>query len=258
MVDSHCHLDFPDYQSDFEAVLERTREALDFVVNIGTDEHTSKRAVELAESHDFIYATVGVHPHDAATVSDVLMDKLHTLAKNPRVVGIGECGLDYCGLTPGQEEQEKEAQRRVFSQHIELARELSLPFIVHSRDAYDDLLSILIEKGSGVRGVVHCFLGTPEQAKKFLDLGLYVSFTGIITFKNAAPSLLDTVRQVPLARIMAETDAPFLAPVPYRGKRNEPSYVQEVARKIAELKGLSYEEVDSVTTKNARELFHIT
>ena len=258
MVDSHCHLDFPDYQGDFQAVLERTRQALEFVVNVGTDIHTSERTVDLAVAESFVYASVGIHPHDASTVTDTAMDRLMTLAKEPKVVAIGECGLDYSHLAPGGEEKEKEVQRGVFRRHIRLARELKLPLIIHCRDAYDDLLAVLKEQGRGVRGVVHCFLGTPEQAKQFLDLGLYVSFTGIITFKNAAPELLESVQQVPTERMMVETDAPFLAPVPHRGKRNEPAYVTEVAKKVAELKGIGYAEVDQNTTQNARALFGIS
>ncbi len=258
MVDSHCHLDFPDYQEDFEAVLERTRGTLEFVVNVGTDVHTSERTVDLAAAQGFAYASVGIHPHDASTVTDSAMDRLRTLTKEPKVVAIGECGLDYTGFAPGQEEAEKAVQKEVFVQHIELARELKLPLIIHCRDAYGDLLKVLTEQGGQLRGVVHCFLGTPQEARAFMELGLFISFTGIITFKNAAPELLESVRQVPLARMMVETDAPFLAPVPHRGKRNEPAYVTEVAKKVAELRGIGYVEVEQKTTQNARALFGIS
>lgn len=275
MVDSHCHLDFPDYQGDFDAVLERTKSALDFVVNVGTDVRTSERAVELAEANPFIYAAVGVHPHDATTVTSQAADRLKTLAVSKRVVAIGECGLDYAKLTPGEEETEKRLQRQAFEAQIEVARERKLPLIIHCRDAYDDLLIIFRQsqlanrqssdtsgeerRTSGeLRGVIHCYLGSAATAQELMSMGFYISFTGIITFKNASPELLESVRQVPLERMLLETDAPFLTPVPYRGKRNEPAYVVGVAKKVAELKAVPYEEVDRVTTHNARTLFSIT
>lgn len=260
MVDSHCHLDFPDYQGDFEAVLKRTQEALEFVVNVGVNVATSERAVELAESHSFVHAAVGIHPDEVKTVTDKSFERLDTLAKSERVVAIGECGLDYARLSDGGVVQVKQRQRDVFVTQAQLARERGLPLIMHCRDAYDDLLGVLHEVGGprqALRGVVHCFLGNAEQAKAFLDLGLYLSFTGIITFKNASPELLRVVQETPLERMLVETDAPFLTPQPNRGKRNEPVYVVEVAKKIAELKQLPLSRVDEVTSANARALFGI-
>jgi TatD DNase family protein len=252
MVDSHCHLDFPDYQADFESVLERTRTALEFVVNVGTDLRASERAVELAQAYPFIYASVGVHPHDAATVTAEVTDRLRTLVAATRVVAIGECGLDYTANTG---DADKEVQKQAFQQQLKLADEAKLPVIIHCREAYDDLLTILRAQVAPPRGVVHCFLGNKNQAQAFLDLGWYLSFTGIITFKNAAPELLEVVRETPLERMLVETDAPFLTPVPYRGKRNEPAYVVEVAKKIAELKAITVEEVDRATSDAARAVF---
>ncbi len=257
MIDSHCHLDFPDYQADFPSVIKRTQENLELVLNVGTDIKTSERAVDLSELHNFIYASVGIHPHDAATVTPEAMDRLATLAAGDRVVAIGECGLDYARLAPDTEEQDKKLQEQVFTQQISLARQRQLPLVIHCRDAYEDLL-VILEKNRDMRGVIHCYLGNAELASNFLALGYYISFTGIITFKNASPSLLAAVEHVPLDRILIETDAPFLAPVPYRGKRNEPSYVVEVAKKIAEIKGLALSEVDKITSRNTRTLFGIS
>lgn len=258
MVDSHCHLDFPDYQTDFDSVLKRTQEALDFVVDVGTDIKSSERVVDLATQHDFIYAAVGVHPHDASTVTEETVDRLRTLASHEKVVAIGECGLDYYRLTPGQEEEEKKQQAEIFKYHIELARSRQLPLIIHCREAYDDLISILESQGSGWRGVIHCYLGDSITAEKLIALGFLISYTGIITFPNVAVEVLDSVKQVPITKMMVETDAPFLAPQVYRGKRNEPSFVVEVAKKIAQIKDMTYDEVDKVTTDNSRELFGIS
>ena len=257
MVDSHCHLDFPDYQADFESVLERTKLALEFVVNVGTDLKSSERALELAQQHSFVYAAVGVHPHEAATLTDSTIDRLRTLARNPRVVAIGECGLDYAGFDGAADEAKKVEQKSVFTEQLQVAAEAKLPIIIHCREAYDDVLTVLRAQPTPTSGVVHCFLGNSEQAQAFLELGWYLSFTGIITFKNAGEELLKVVRETPLERLLLETDAPFLTPVPYRGKRNEPAYVVEVAKKAAELKGISVEEIDKATTENARTLFGI-
>lgn len=257
MIDSHCHLDFPDYQADFSAVLDRTKETLEFVIDVGTDLKTSERIIDLSSQHSFIYASIGIHPHDSATALPEVIDRLATLAAADKVVAIGECGLDYARLTPGAEEQEKKLQQESFISQIDLARRRQLPLVIHCRDAYEDLLGIL-EENKDMRGVIHCYLGDVDTARKFLALGYYISFTGIITFKNVAFGVLDAVKQVPLDRILVETDAPFLAPVPYRGKRNEPAFVFEVAKKIAEIKGLNLTEVDQVTSRNARALFGIS
>lgn len=258
MVDSHCHLDFPDYQADFSDVLERTRSSLELAVNIGTDISSSERVVALAQQYDFLYATVGVHPHDVAIVTQDTLHRLATLAREPRVVGVGECGLDYAQLDGVHDAAVKAKQIEVFEAQIKIARDAKVALVVHCRDAYDDLLQVCKNMPQPVRGVIHCFVGTLEQAREFLKLGFYLSFTGIITFKNAGEELLSVVRETPLERILVETDAPFLAPVPYRGKRNEPAYVVEVGKKVAELKGLTLAEVDSATTANARALFSVT
>jgi len=257
MVDSHCHLDFPDYQGDFAAVLKRTQAQLEFVVNVGTDIKTSERAADLGARYPFIYSAIGVHPHDASTVTPATLAKLATLASVERVVAIGECGFDYARLQSGEAEAEKQQQRLAFAAQIELARAKQLPLIVHCREAYADLLNSLQSGAGEWRGVIHCYLGDVQTARELMDLGFYISFTGIITFKNASPTLIETVKHVPLEKMLLETDAPFLAPTPYRGKRNEPAYVWEVAKKVAEIKGISVDEVDRVTSRNARTLFGI-
>lgn len=257
MVDSHCHLDFPDYQSDFKAVAERTRQALDFIINVGTDVKSSERVADLSQIYDFMYAAIGVHPHDASSLTPAALDRLSTLTQLERVVAVGECGLDYARLTPGAEQEEKRVQQSAFISQINLARQQQLPLVIHCRQAYEDLLTILDEY-SDLRGVIHCYLGNIAIAERLIDKGFYISFTGIITFKNAPSDLLDTVKQLPLERLLIETDAPFLAPEPYRGQRNEPAWVVEIARKIAQLKSVDLTEVDKITTANAKSLFGIS
>lgn len=262
MIDSHCHLEFPDYKEDFIQVLERTKQVLDFVINVGTTVAASEQAVKLAQENDFIYASVGVHPDETGTVTPEMMNRLAELAIMPKVVAIGECGLDYARLGDNPDEI-KAVQKHVLEQQLDIATKNNLPVIFHCREAYDDLLKILndwlgtIGEERRLCGVMHCYVGTQPQAQAFLNLGLYISFTGIITFKNVGEELLRVVRETPLEKILVETDSPFLSPVPYRGKRNEPSYVVEVAKKIAELKNISLEEVDKITTHNARELFGV-
>ncbi len=256
MIDSHCHLEFPDYKEDFTQVLERTKQALDFVINVGTTVEASEQVVKLASEYDFIYASVGVHPDETGKITPEMISRLTDLASMPKVVAIGECGLDYANLGDNPDEF-KVVQKRILEQQLYIATKNNLPVIFHCRDAYEDLLVVLKNRPTSIRGVMHCYVGTGEQAKAFLNLGLYISFTGIITFKNAGEELLNVVRSTPLEKILVETDSPFLTPVPYRGKRNEPAYVLEVAKKIAELKNVSIEEVDKITTRNARELFGI-
>lgn len=255
MVDSHCHLDFPDYKDDFVEVLERTKSALDFVVNIGTDVATSERVVKLAQEHDFIFGAVGIHPDEASKITVNDLETLNELARHHKVVAMGECGLDYA---PGKNISGaiKGKQLEVLQHQLEIARGHNLPVVFHCRDAYEDLADFL-ETQRAVKGVMHCYVGSLELARRFLSQGLYLSFTGIITFKNAGQELLEVVKTVPLDKILIETDAPFLSPVPYRGKRNEPIYVVEVAKKIAEIKGISIVECDKQTTQNAKLLFNI-
>ena len=277
MIDTHCHLNFKAFKDDADEVIKRAHDAgVTRIINVGSQWDTSARGVSMAEEREGLYAAIALHPihlyeqevdeeetHFTTRAEVFDYDKYKKLAlESKKVVAIGECGLDYYHFPKGENiEEVKKKQADSFQQHIDLATELNLPLIIHCREAYDDLFQILNEavkagKLPG-RGVNHCFLGTREQAKKFLNLGFYLSFTGIITFKNASPELLEVVKETPLDKIMVETDAPYLAPHPYRGKRNEPAYVVEVANKIAELKEVDFKIVLDMTTKNAEYLFTI-
>ena len=253
LIDSHAHIQGKEYAGEVEAVIERARTAgVEKIIAVGGAGEMSSNtdAVALANSFPDIYATVGMHPHDAKDVSAEELKKLQELSRNPKVVAVGETGLDYY-----YDHSPREVQRRVFAEFIHMARETELPIVVHERDAAHDAFEILRAEGAGkLRGVIHCFTGNYEAARNYLDLGFYISFTGIITFKNA-DALREVVRKVPLEKILVETDSPYLTPVPYRGRRNEPAYVRYVAETVAKVKGKSLEEVVSVTTENVRALF---
>jgi TatD DNase family protein len=269
MVDSHCHPQFPQYDADREEVIKRTLAGGCSMICVGTDLEMSKKAIELAEKYDQIklpdgnlgvgkiWATVGCHPNEL--IKEFRIEDYKELAKHPKVVGIGEIGLDYYKT---EEPETKIKQREIFRQFLELSKELNKPIIIHCRDplrreeskesAYDDIIDIL--KDNPVAGVVHSFTGDFELACKFLDLGLFLGLNGIITFTNEYDEM---VAKVPLKRILIETDAPYLAPVPYRGKRNEPLYVEFVAKRIAEIKNISLEEVVEKTEENTKDLFKL-
>ena len=255
LIDSHAHIQGKEYAGEIDAVIARARAAgVEKIIAVGGagDMSSNTEAVALAKTFSDIYATVGMHPHDAKDVGAEELQKLKNLAAEPKVVAIGETGLDYY-----YNHSPREVQRRVFGQFIHLARETGLPIVVHERDAAQDVADLLRTEGAGkLRGVIHCFTGNYEAARAYLDLGFYISFTGIITFKNA-DALRDVVRNVPLERMLVETDSPYLTPVPHRGKRNEPAYVRYVAETVARIKGLSLEEVARVTTQNVRELFGV-
>ena len=276
--DIHAHMNFAVYQDDLHEVIERTRNDDVMVINVGTQQNTSKRAVELAEQYEHLYAIVGLHPiHTMASYHD--HDELGEQGKeftsrgevfdmeyyrelihsSQKVVGIGECGLDYYHNDP----QTKEVQERAFRKQIELAIEEKLPLMLHVRpseasyDAYEDVLHILKEykaDAPDLIGDVHFFAGTPEIAQAFLNLGFYLSFTGVITFAKMYEEL---VASVPLERILSETDAPYVSPIPFRGQRNEPSHVREVIKKIAEIKGIEEDIVAEHIRDNAQKLFGI-
>jgi TatD DNase family protein len=255
LIDSHAHIQGSEYASEVEAVVQRAREAgVETIIVVGGagELSSNQAAVALAESHRALYATVGMHPHDAKDVGEDEIEKLKHLTAKAKVIAVGETGLDfYYNHSP------HEVQRKVFARFIQMARETNLPLVVHERDGSQDAAELLRSEGGGhVRGVIHCFTGDSQAARKYLDLGFYLSFTGIITFKNAEP-LREVVRAVPLERMLVETDSPYLTPVPHRGKRNEPAYVRFVAETIAKVKGLTFEEVARVTTHNVRELFRI-
>jgi TatD DNase family protein len=253
LIDSHCHIDDHRYDVDRDATILRARAAgIGHFVTIGCDLETSRAAVELAKRHVYISATVGVHPHEVKHIKDSWYNDLRTLAKSERVVAYGEIGLDY-----HYDHSPRDVQRERFREQMRLARELRLPIVIHTREAQEDTIAILKEeKGGEVGGVFHCFSGDAWLAKDALDLGFYLSFSGVITFQNAV-MLRDIVKTVPLDRILVETDSPYLTPVPHRGKRNEPAYVRHVAEKIAEIHGVSVPEVEEATTQNTKRLFRI-
>jgi TatD DNase family protein len=255
LIDSHAHIQGKEYSGETDAVISRAGEAgVDKIIVVGGagDMASNTAAVALADSWANLYATVGMHPHDAKDVGEEELQELKKLAAHPKVIAVGETGLDYY-----YNHSPREVQRRVFAQFIRLSGGTELPLVVHERDAAQEAAELLREEGNGkVRGVIHCFTGDYDAARAYLDLGFYLSFTGIITFKNAG-ALREVVRIVPLDKMFVETDSPYLTPVPHRGKRNEPAYVRFVAATIASVKGLSIEEVARVTTNNVRRLFRI-
>ena len=257
-VDSHCHIDGPEYDADRDEVLARAQAAgVTTMLNVGTgDPHSGafERAVQLAEKHDAIYAAVGVHPHDAKLFDAAAAERLNDLAKESRrVVAWGEIGLDY-----HYDHSPRDVQREVFRRQLEIARELNLPVIIHSREADDDTIAILRKELSGYEraGVLHCFGGSLQMARDAIDLGFYISFAGNLTFKKAE-DLRDIARQLPLDRLMVETDCPYLTPVPFRGKRNEPARVVETAACLAGLHNREAAEMARVTSENFQRLFGV-
>lgn len=254
-IDSHCHLDFPDFDSDRAEVIARARAAgVVAFINPGCTIARSRRAVEIARHHSDVYAAVGIHPHDAATLTDETIDEFTQLAADTHVVAIGEIGLDYFRIAE-EVEQTIEIQKNAFHRQLTLAQTLHLPVILHTREAEADTLAIL-DAFPDVRGVAHCYTGSRETADALIARGWMIGFTGIITFKNA-DALREVVRAVPLERMLIETDAPYLAPEPHRGGRAEPAYVALVAAMIAAIKNVSVEEVGDVTTRNAKALFSL-
>ncbi len=254
LVDTHAHLDFDRFNSDLEAVLTRAKnEKVKRIINVGADLNSSKNSVKLANEYQMISASVGVHPHEAESFSKAKLSELEKLAKENKeqVVAIGETGLDYY-----YDNSPRQKQRNVFKAQIKLAKKLDLPIIIHSREAKDDTLKTIEDKALDLDGVLHCYAYDVEVAKQVVDWGYYLAFGGIITFNNAK-QLRNVVAEIDLDKILIETDAPYLTPEPYRGQRNEPAYVKEVAKKIAEIKNISFEQVIEVTTKNAQELFAI-
>ncbi len=252
LVDSHAHLDDPKLAAEESEVLRRAWEAgVAHVVAVGADVASSRRAVEIAGRVDRVSATVGVHPHDAAGVTEGDWQELRSLAASGRVVAVGECGLDFF-----RDRSPRGAQREVFAGHLAMAGELGLPVVVHCRDAYEECLAILrTELGAPIRGVLHCFQGDAQVGRGALDLGLYLGIGGTLTFPREE-ALRGVVRGLPLGRLLVETDAPFLTPRPRRG-RNEPAYVRLVAECLAHVLGLGAAEVAEVTTANARRVFRL-
>jgi TatD DNase family protein len=260
LIDTHAHLDYTDFDDDRAQVLSRAAEkGVTELISIGTRVDSSTRAVELAENFPNVWATVGIHPTDAENAPEDVIERLRALAQSSRVVAIGEIGLDYHHLpeSPAEIEANKARQAELFRQQLELTAELGLNAVIHQRDSWDDTLKILGGFTGRVRGVFHCFGGTPEQAGQVIALGHLVSFTGIVTFKNAR-QVQATAQDVAFDKFMVETDCPYLAPTPDRGKRCEPAHTRNVAEQIAKLRGQSVEEIGARTTATAREFFKFT
>ncbi|TFG91467.1 MAG: YchF/TatD family DNA exonuclease, partial [Syntrophobacterales bacterium] len=252
LIDTHAHIDGKEFQSDFEAIIERAATAgVSRLITIGTDIESSRKACELTYSHEGIYCSVGVHPHDAVRVTEKCYDIIRQLAvETPKNVAIGEIGLDFY-----RDRSPRDVQEIVFRRFLIMASELSLPVIIHDRDAHEPILRILREeKSRGLRGVLHCFSGDLEMARECVDLGFYLSIPGTVTYPTN-DQLRTVVRGIRIENLLLETDCPYLSPVPFRGKRNEPSYLRIMAEKVAELKGLSLEDVARITTLNAETLF---
>lgn len=252
LVDSHCHLDFPEFDGELDAIVERAAAAgVETILTISTHVTRFDRVLAIAERFDTVYCTVGIHPHEAASEPEVSTEHLVRLADHPKVVGIGETGLDYF-----YEHSPRDAQQRSFRTHIRAARETGLPLVVHTRDADVDMARILTEEqvAGRFRGVLHCFSSSRTLAETALGLGLSISLSGIVTFKKAT-DLRETARLLPLDRVLVETDSPYLAPVPKRGKRNEPAFVAHTAAELARLRGTDIEALSTATTKNFFNLF---
>ncbi|MEE3679665.1 TatD family hydrolase [Bacillus safensis] len=253
LFDTHAHLNAEQYKEDLEQVIERAKsEKVEKIVVVGFDRPTITRAMELIEEYDFIYAAIGWHPVDAIDMTDEDLAWIKDLSQHEKVVAIGEMGLDYYW-----DKSPKDVQKEVFRRQIALAKEVNLPIVIHNRDATEDVVTILKEEGAAeVGGIMHCFTGSLETAKVCMDMNFYISFGGPVTFKNAKKPK-EVVKEIPSNRLLIETDCPYLTPVPFRGKRNEPSYVKYIAEQIAELREISFEELAELTTKNAKKVFRI-
>jgi TatD DNase family protein len=252
LFDSHAHIDDKKFNDDREEVISRAAmNGVTGIINAGADMFSSARAVELAERYPHVYAAVGIHPHDAKEAREADYAKLALWAARPKVIAIGEIGLDYhYDLSP------REVQQTVFVRQLDLARQLAKPVIIHDRESHADIMATIKKEGQGLTGVFHCFSGSLEMAQEVLRLGFYISIAGPVTFANAH-KLLEIAREVPIDRLLVETDSPYLTPHPHRGKRNEPAHVRLVAEKVAELRGVDFETLAAATTENVKRLFHI-
>jgi TatD DNase family protein len=260
LVDTHAHLDFDRFDDDRAAVIERAQAAgVGAIITVGTDVASSRAAVELAAQNDSVYATVGMHPHDARVLDGEALAELRGLGQRPEVVAVGEIGLDFY-----RDRSPRDVQRRAFRAQLAWAAALGKPVVIHDRDAHDEIMTVLSDWArdqdgtplEGRVGVLHTFSGDASMARRAVDVGFYISVSGPVTYRNAH-DLAEAVRAVPLDRLLVETDCPFLTPHPHRGKRNEPAYVRFVAERVAELKGLPAAEVAQATTANAQQLFQI-
>lgn len=253
LFDSHAHLNDEKFDEDRDELIKSLKEkGVDLVLNIGADIESSIESIELSKNYDFIYASVGVHPHEVSSMNEESIETLRELSKNEKVVAIGEIGLDYY-----YDNSPRETQKEWFIKQIELANELKLPIIIHDRDAHQDTFDIIKKyKSPEIGCVIHCFSGSVELAREYIKMNCYISIPGTVTFKNNRKTV-EVAREIPLEYLLIETDSPYMAPTPHRGKRNDPSLVQFVADKIAVEKGISYEKVCEVTKENAKKLFNI-
>ena len=256
LIDSHAHIDFPQFAEDRDAMLDRARAAgVNTILAIGTGPGPEKldAAIPYAEAHDWIYTSVGIHPHEAKEVTPTRLEALARLAQHPKVIAWGEIGLDYF-----YDHSPREVQKQVFREQMELAHAAKLPIIIHCREAWSDCLDVLEEswKPTGLGGILHCFTSTIEDARRGLDMGFMVSFTGNLTYPKAQ-NIRDVAKDLPPENILIETDSPYLAPQSFRGKRNEPAYVAEVAKVLASVRNLGTEETAAMTAANFRRFFHL-
>ena len=248
-IDTHCHIYYDKYQNDITDVINRAKDKnIKHIICVGVDLESSEKSIILSDQYESVFATVGYHPHESKLAVDSYLDKMLELLKHPKAVAIGEIGLDYY-----YKHSDKKTQIKVFREQLELAKDLDMPVVIHNResdkDLYDNLKNLKINNG-----VIHCYSSDIKYANKIFDLGLLVSFTGILTFSK---SLQAVVKEIPLEKMMIETDSPYLTPIPFRGKRNEPHMVSLVAEKIAEIKNISIDEVAHVTTETAKNFFGI-
>ena len=252
LIDSHAHIELGNFDGDRDAVLDRARRAgLEAIITVGIDLEDSIKAVALAQSHDMVWAAVGVHPHDAKSVTMSTYDDLRALATEDKVVAYGEIGLDFF-----KNRSPRDQQIARFGEQLDLCRDLDLPVIIHDRDAHKETVAMLSEHRGNLGGVIHCFSGDYNVARQCLDLGYYISIPGTVTYRNAEV-LRGVARKIPLDRIMVETDCPFLSPEPKRGKRNEPAHVAYTAQKIAQIRGMSFDDIARATSDNTRRLFRM-
>jgi len=250
LIDSHCHLYMGSWSKNLDDVLDRAKkDGVGKVICPGIDIESSWQSLAIAQNHKNVFAAAGIHPHDAKNASIDYIDQLRNILTQQKVVALGEIGLDYY-----RNISDKETQRKVFKKQLQLAKEMELPVIIHNRNADYDIIHI-IKQLSSVRGVAHCFSSDLTTAKILLDLGLYISFAGNLTYKNS--ELTEVAKEIPLDRLLIETDTPYLSPIPHRGKENEPSRVKIIAEKLAECSGISYKIIESATRKNAEQLFNL-
>lgn len=252
IFDSHAHYDDEAFDSDRDVLIEKLKENnVEYILNCGSSLKGAVDSVNLAEKYDFIYAAVGIHPEFAYDVNETTIKSLEDLTKNKKVKAVGEIGLDYYY----DENPPREVQKKAFILQMELAKKVGLPVVIHDRDAHKDTLDI-IKKYPEVKGVIHCFSGSVEFARECLKLGYYIGFTGIVTFKNAK-KVINVAKEVPINRMLVETDCPYMAPTPFRGKRNDSSYIKYTLTKLAQIRGEDYDYMENITNKNAKRLLNI-